>query len=208
MEWGRQEWVYIYCQQNFDYIDTMNPKHFGTLYLYFGNTTIEFGKSAMPRTFSVFGDVDIVYDVRDFGEYAEPSFETEDSVDIDNNAVTRFECTLTNQEGRNISIETFDFREIELTGFDVFDIYFDQYQGPSIYPQDVYFHKFCILTNVKRQNGKLETNFNYSWNTAEKDADGNSLYPNGKYVMEIRAYDYEGNFCRRKDTLIIKNNGI
>jgi hypothetical protein len=203
--WGRQEWSYIYCQQNFEIKDSKKPIQFGSLFMLHGNTKYGTYVPSIPRTYTVSGEVDIVYDVRDAGEYAEPGYVTEDSLEVDNTAVTRFECWLTNMGGKEFPIETYDFREIELSGYEVFDIYFDQYLRPLVDPEDVYFHKFCILSNVKRVNGKLQVDFNYNWNTTEKDAEGNSLYPNGKYVMEVRAYDDADNFCKRRDTVIIRN---
>lgn len=205
VEWGRQSWVYINPQENFDFIDTQPPIRDRKIKLYKGNTLETFEDTGIPRTYIVYGNVDIVFNAHDVGEYTDPGFETGYNPDIDNTGITKYECELINQQGDKKYLQSYDFRKIELTGDETFDIYYNRNITPHTFDEDVNYRKFCILTNVKQVDGKLLINFDYSWDTAQKDADGNPLYPNGKYVMTIRAYDFKGNFCTRIDTLLIRN---
>ena len=205
VEWGRQEWLYINAQEKFEYIDTKPPEQDHVLKVFRGNTTESFEIPEMPRTFIVYGEADIVYNAWDVGEYADPSFETEYVFDINNAGITRYECILINQQGEEKYLQTYDFREIKLVGDEIFDIYYPHTLIPPKVDEDEFYRKYCILTNAKEVNGELITDFNYSWDTTEKDMEGNPLYPNGKYVMTIRAYDFKGNFCSRVDTVLIRN---
>ncbi len=205
MSWGRQEWNYMDPLEKFVFSDTQKPIINRSFYFLYNNTPIRLVRPNAPNTFYVYGEVDIVLNVRDNSEYAQAKRQSEEHFD-NNISITKIEYSLTNSTGETILYDSFNFKELELTGYEVFDIYQSHNLIPPIEDDtvtNVLLNKYYVLTNCKRVNGELIINPDFSLDCQEVDENGEWVIPRGEFLLKARIYDIMNNYTEKFCYIIV-----
>ena len=198
---------YLHPDKYFKYNDTM-PPIIKKPFIYFqNNSNVHFieGNPVCIR-----GDVDIVAAMKDVSECVYAN----DNEYIKRWCVTKIEYEIGSENIPPVLKKSFDFTKAVFDNWKsmkderVLNIFkFHEIHVLKELNSDKDF-AFYNITNIKESGGFDLDNNSYkdcAWNTAELDANNNPVFPNGEYVITVRAFDFMGNFSTEKDTVIIDN---
>jgi hypothetical protein len=195
----------------FTYTDEQPPV-IESPFRYYRNQTDSLFPPGNPTVVS--GDVDIIVGIREQGEYAHAKDASIVPVDFgDRLCPSKLEFEI---EGNGVHFQrkSFDFSKIVLRYRS------DQYlQVATIYKFYYSLHpagptswsgvfSYFVVTNVDGSGefGEVKTSDqSYAWNTTAKDEMGNPKFPNGRYVVRIKAYDASGLSATSIDSVEIRN---
>lgn len=168
---------------------------------------------------TVSGEVDLVVGLRDGGESAHSpgSFVGPGGEPYgDRNAPVRVEYAIRGN-GVEVNETGVDFSRIVISGTPaqgrpqamvVFHAYESvQPPGPPVGNNSRRFN-FYVLTHHAGSGraGGLDTALSANaWKTDERNAAGQPRFPNGEYVITVRAYDHAGNVSERSETVRVQN---
>jgi len=203
----------------FVYTDTEPPVFLGPLRFLRDGTDDPF-PSVPGEPLVVSGDVDIVAGLRDPGEWArskEP-FGGPDTYG-DRNSPNRIAYQIATidgglvQEGLSLDFSTWALsREVPSERVEQVLSIYQHYESvvPPAPPVGNWNRKFnfYIVTNT---GGMAEAGlFDHAtrggaWHTAALDGSGERLFPNGPYVVTVRAWDFKGNLAALADTVVVAN---
>lgn len=205
----------LYPDSFFVYTDTEAPVFDGPL-RYARNETPEFFLPAGDGPVLVSGEVDIVAGIRDGGEYARSKqpFAGEARYG-DRNAVMRLEYDIRGN-GVEVSATALDLRDGAISEAPARAVsqalllyYVAEQVKPAGPPAGNFNRRFSyyVLTNqVPGQpfsvNPQLSAN---AWKTNELLPTGQPRFPNGDYVVTVRAYDHRGNLSVHSETVRVQN---
>lgn len=182
---------------------------------YFRNETDD----AISRTgdvMQVSGDVDIVVGARDPAPFARNQTAAGGGLG-DRLAPLRFEYEVRRVGGRlGVSVPSFDFgrlrvappdhesstsAEVALTIFK----YFPVLRPDEHWAQRKY--SYYIVTNAPPAGATAisPADGNRAWRTGERDARGRRRFPNGDYLVTVRAWDAAGNMIERTERVRVRN---
>jgi hypothetical protein len=169
----------------------------------------------------VHGDVDIVVGLRDGGEWTRSKVPFAGVANFgDSHAVARIEYDIFDAAGQPIVRATaFDFRHTYITKASRSDsaeqllTAFQHYESAQPRPAGGFGaprFAFYVITNssgieptgLKRLDA---ADRDRAWRTAERLPDGTQRFPNGEYVVTVRAFDSSGNMATRSDRVRVQN---
>lgn len=169
----------------------------------------------------VHGDVDIVVGVRDDGEWTRSKTPFGGAPSYGNaHAVTRLEYEIEGTHGVIVSATAFDLERTVITResparraqqlLTMYQHYESVSPAPSNAGSSNGRYGFVVITNsagsVADDAAALDpADATRSWRTAELAPDGTRLFPDGDYVVTVRAFDSTGNMAARSDTVTVRN---
>jgi hypothetical protein len=197
----------------FAYRDTEPPLFSGPFRYFRNESEVELDRRTRPV---LSGDVDIVAGMRDVGESARAA----GSVIGDRLAVSRIEYEISGPGGIQIRRPSFDFTRLTLwtQRSPTYDAKYDE--AASIFKFYNVLHpggtppwwqtktSYYVVTNVPaegRQGIHEPADRAHAWRTGERDGHGRPLWPNGDYVVTVRAWDHKGNRAEQSDTVVLLN---
>lgn len=216
-DWTRfQDQYAVYPDSFFVAPDTEAPVFEGRL-RFARNGTEEFVPIPAAGPTVVSGEVDIVAGIRDGGEYAHSKGAFMGGVQYgDRNAPARVEYTIRGN-GVEVGATGVDFSRIAISGTPaqgrpqalvVFHVYENvRPPGPPVGNNNRRFN-FYVLTHHagSAPAGPLDPALNAgAWKTSEVNAAGQPRFPNGDYVVTVRAYDHAGNVSEHGETVRVQN---
>ncbi len=205
----------------FVYRDVEPPAFEGRLRYVRNETDSAFLAAGADGIVTVSGDVDVVAGLRDPGEWARSKvpFGGQDTYG-DRNAPNRVEYEVAAPGGAVLlRATTFDLSRLVLprepqNGGRVMQVLtlYKHYESvrPEGPPVGNYNRKFnfYVVTNTAgsaRAGGLDPADRDHAWRTAERGADGRPRFPNGDYVVTVRAYDFKGNVASQSETVRVRN---
>ena len=190
----------------FVYLDSRPPDIVSPFFYFLNNSDKTFEKGS-PIELS--GDVDIVVAMRDLAESASSGFGlyplcvTKIEYEISGEKIpTNYRSSFDFSEIINICVsgQTLDRRVSSVYKYPFSTVLKKRAYGPSFF--------YYIITNI---NGRKECCKNFdayqdcAWNTAALDRNGKPLFPDGLYVVTVKAYDNKGNFSTASDSVRVRN---
>lgn len=207
--WSRfSDWFAVSPDHNFIYTDDSPPLIEAPFYFFRNRSPEQFTRS---DTTTVRGEVDIVVGMRDPGQYAH----SKTSLYGDRLCVRSIEYEMFRQ-GEFLERRTaFDFSQMHFNRDNlaskvatVFKFHLDMNPGFETGDWNRFVSHY-IITN-SNGSGNLEPgevgDWKNSWNTAAADEQGESLYPDGLYLIRVFAWDYAGNVSVAESTVLVDNN--
>ena len=198
----------------FAYTDTEPPRFEGAVHYLDDASGASYARDAAGARPVISGDVDVVVGLRDVGEYARQGT----SAIADRLAVSRLAYEIAPVAGgdtlRQLSL---DFRTAEIPRLGaggeariaqtVFAFYERFHPGgtPAWRQSRV---SYYVVTNTPPggRTGVLSpADRDHAWRTADRRPDGTPRFPNGDYVVTVRAWDFKGNAAVRRDTVRVRN---
>ena len=204
----------VYPDAYFIYTDTI-PPIIKTPFFYFENQTDTIITPGEPT--EVKGQVDIVVGIRDGGEHAHSKSNNYG----DRLSVARIEYEITGSPAGTIYRKSHDFTKLEIGGWKdntkerVYTIFkpnwlfhgvtniADGVNGDKVY--SFYNISNCPPEGITEPGPVDISHGSLTWDTLEKDNDGNLYFPDGVYTITVTAYDFSGNSSFASDTVIVRN---
>lgn len=207
--------IHLDPEPYFEYTDTEQPIFQGS-FRYVKDQSDEAFLPGADGKVHVSGDVDIVAGLRDPGEWARSSFAFGGDTSYgDRNAPQRIEYEIAGPEGVIESVTSLDFSTFGFSARNRSNYALGIYQHypfvrPSAPPLGNYNRRFSYfrVTNrvMETPPGTLQAGFlDRAWQTAELDVTGQRLFPDGEYVVTVRAWDSKGNVAERSETVVVAN---
>ena len=198
----------------FAYADTEPPRFEGPFRYQRNEADSAFARGADGSPPVVSGDVDVVVGLRDPGEHSRQGTNPIG----DRLAVARLSYEIAPVQGgdtlRRLSL---DLRTAELpllvgaddsriaqTIFAFYDLAYPNGQPNWSQTRT----SFYVVTNAPPagRTGVLAlSDAAHAWRTTERGPDGAPRFPNGDYVVTVRAWDFKGNAAARSDTVRVRN---
>lgn len=204
----------------FVYHDTEPPVFEGAFRYVRNQTDSAFVAPSPDGPVTVSGDVDIVVGLRDPGEWARSPEPWAGPIPYgDRNAPNRVEYDIAGDDGIILSAVAFDMSRLELPRgtspaaraaqtLTLFQYY--EAVEPAPPPVGNYNRKFnyYVITNsdgLDRDRVLDPADRAHAWDTAAVGDDGEPVFPDGEYVVTVRAYDFKGNMASRSEVVRVAN---
>jgi hypothetical protein len=168
----------------------------------------------------VLGDVDIIVGLRDGGEWTRSKGPVGNIPSLgDSHSVARIEYDIAGPSGAVLQALAFDklrlhiSRDTQAERAEQLLTMFQHYESASPRPTAGFGEPrfgYYVITNSGgvAHDGPYTMTANdaaRSWQTAERLPDGTPRFPNGDYVITVRAWDSAGNLAVRADTVHVRN---
>jgi hypothetical protein len=198
----------------FAYTDTEPPRFEGPFRYQRNESDVAFARGADGAPPVVSGDVDVVVGLRDPGEHSRQGA----NPIADRLAVARLSYEIAPVRGGDtLRRASLDLRTAEVpylpaggehriaqTVFAFHDLAFPGGQPNWSQTRT----SFYVVTNAPPagRTGVLAlSDAAHAWRTAERGPDGAPRFPNGDYVVTVRAWDFKDNAAERRDTVRVRN---
>jgi hypothetical protein len=192
----------------FVYDDTQPPVIETPFYYFRNNADAQFPRGSPPV---VSGDVDIVVGMRDGGEFAHSKINGFG----DRLAVARIEYEIRRPDETVLQYKSFDFRKLTLLGRDagpamtqtVYKFYYTIHPaGPPSFDKIMSYYVISNTDGTGEAEVLTLAQQNFAWTTTAVDDQGQPLFPDGDYVITVKAFDAKGNVAAASDTVRVENS--
>jgi hypothetical protein len=204
----------------FVYRDTEPPTFEGRFRFVRNTTDSPFTTRTDAGHIIVMGDVDIVVGLRDGGEWTRSPGPVGSFTSLgDSHGVARIEYDIAGPSGTVLQALAFDKLRLRISRDSQADraaqllTMFQHYESATPRPTAGFGQPrfgYYLITNSSgvTHDGPYSMTADdpgRAWRTAERFANGLPLYPNGDYVITVRAWDSADNMATRADTVHVRN---